>query len=79
MGQVYGLGVGTPTPTPTRVGSALVIEVADDYVMFGGGPAATHVSPHLAAYGPMAKGTGDVGKSFDGEIIFAEELMALHL
>jgi len=27
----------------------------------------------------MEKGTGDVGKSFDGESIFAEELMSLRL
>jgi ribonuclease BN (tRNA processing enzyme) len=38
-----------------------------------------HVGPHLAAHGPMEKGIGDVGKIFDGEIIFAEELMSLHL
>jgi len=38
-----------------------------------------HVGPHLAAHGPMEKGIGDVGKIFDGEIIFAEELMSLRL
>ena len=42
MGQVYILGAGTPTPTPTRFGSAHVIEVASDYLMFDCGPAATH-------------------------------------
>jgi ribonuclease Z len=42
MGQVYILGAGTPTPTPTRFGSAHVIEVAGDYLMFDCGPAATH-------------------------------------
>jgi hypothetical protein len=47
--------------------------------MFGGGPAATYVRPHVVAYGPREKGTGDVGKCFDGEILFAEELMALCL
>ena len=38
-----------------------------------------HVGPHLASHGPMEKGIGDVRKIFDGEIIFAEELMALRL
>jgi hypothetical protein len=47
--------------------------------MFAGGPAATHVSPHMGAYGPMERGPEDVGKIFDGEIIFAEELMSLRL
>lgn len=42
MGQVYILGAGTPTPTPTRFGSAHVIEVAGEYLMFDCGPAATH-------------------------------------
>jgi hypothetical protein len=49
MAQVYGLGAGTPMPTPTRVGPAHVIEVSGDYLRFGGGPAATHVRPHMAA------------------------------
>jgi ribonuclease BN (tRNA processing enzyme) len=38
-----------------------------------------HVGPHLASHGPMEKGIGDVRKIFDGEIIFGEELMSLHL
>jgi ribonuclease BN (tRNA processing enzyme) len=38
-----------------------------------------HVGPHLASHGPMEKGIGDVRKIFDGELVFAEELMALHL
>jgi ribonuclease Z len=42
MAQVYILGAGTPTPTPTRFGSAHVIEVAGDHLMFDCGPAATH-------------------------------------
>lgn len=40
--RVHTLGVGTPTPTPSRFGSAHVIEVAGQYVMFDCGPAATH-------------------------------------
>jgi ribonuclease Z len=42
MGQVYILGAGTPTPTATRFGSAHILEVAGDYLMFDCGPAATH-------------------------------------
>jgi len=42
MAQVYILGAGTPTPTPTRFGSAHVVQVAGDYLMFDCGPAATH-------------------------------------
>jgi ribonuclease BN (tRNA processing enzyme) len=38
-----------------------------------------HVGPHLASHGPMEKGIGDVRKIFDGEIIFAEELMSIRL
>jgi hypothetical protein len=34
MAQVYSLGAGTPTPTPTRFGSAHVVEIAGDYLMF---------------------------------------------
>lgn len=42
MAQVYILGAGTPTPTPSRFGSAHVVEVAGDYLMFDCGPAATY-------------------------------------
>jgi ribonuclease Z len=38
-----------------------------------------HVGPHLAAHGPMEKGIGDVRKIYEGEIIFADELMSLRL
>ena len=38
-----------------------------------------HVGPHLAAHGPMEKGIGDVRRIYDGEIVFAEELMSLGL
>lgn len=38
-----------------------------------------HVGPHLASHGPMEKGIGDVRKIYDGEIIFAEELMSLRV
>lgn len=42
MTRVHVLGAGTPTPTPTRFGSAYVVQVGDDHVMFDCGPAATH-------------------------------------
>ncbi|MBI3328936.1 MAG: MBL fold metallo-hydrolase [Nitrospinae bacterium] len=38
-----------------------------------------HVGPHLASHGPMEKGIGDVRKVYDGELIFAEELMRLRV
>lgn len=42
MTKVHILGAGTPTPTPERFGSAYVVDVGDDLVMFDCGPAATH-------------------------------------
>jgi ribonuclease Z len=38
-----------------------------------------HVGPHLAQHGPMEKGIGDVRRLYEGEVIFAEELMSLRL
>jgi ribonuclease BN (tRNA processing enzyme) len=38
-----------------------------------------HIGPHLASHGPMEKGIDDVRRIYDGEIIFAEELMPLTL
>jgi ribonuclease Z len=38
-----------------------------------------HIGPHLSSHGPMEKGIGDVRRIYDGEIIFAEELMPLTL
>ncbi len=38
-----------------------------------------HVGPHLASHGPMEKGIGDVRRIYDGDVIFAEELMSLRL
>ena len=40
-GLVYILGAGTPTPTADRFGSAYVVQVAGEYLMFDCGPAAT--------------------------------------
>ena len=36
-----------------------------------------YAGPHLARHGPMEKGIGDVRRLYDGEVIFAEELIAL--
>jgi ribonuclease BN (tRNA processing enzyme) len=38
-----------------------------------------HIGPHLACHGPMEKGIGDVRRIYDGELIFADELMSLRL
>jgi ribonuclease Z len=38
-----------------------------------------HSGPALASHGPMEKGISDVLKVYDGEVIFAEELMSLQL
>src|SRR5687767_12716311 len=40
--RLYVLGAGTPTPTASRFGSAHVIQLGDEHVMFDCGPAATH-------------------------------------
>src|SRR5438093_737529 len=38
-----------------------------------------HIGPHLASHGPMEKGIGDVHEVYEGDVIFAEELMSLQL
>ena len=38
-----------------------------------------HIGPHLASHGPMEKGIGDVRKVYEGDVIFADELMSLQL
>jgi ribonuclease BN (tRNA processing enzyme) len=42
MAEIYVLGAGTPTPTSNRFGSAHVLRLGDEYLMFDCGPAATH-------------------------------------
>ena len=42
MPKLYILGAGTPTPTPTRCGSAYVLEIEGEKIMFDCGPATTH-------------------------------------
>ena len=42
MAQVFILGAGTPMPTPSRFGSAYVVEIGGEYLMFDCGPAATY-------------------------------------
>ena len=39
----------------------------------------SHTSPDLATHGPMEKAIGDIRKHYDGQIIFAEELMKLEI
>ena len=39
----------------------------------------SHMGPHLSSHGPLEKGIGDVRALFGGEILFAEELLALDL
>lgn len=38
-----------------------------------------HIGPHLSSHGPMEKGIGDVRRVYDGEVIFADELMPLRV
>jgi ribonuclease BN (tRNA processing enzyme) len=38
-----------------------------------------HIGPHLAQHGPMEKGIGDVRRVYDGEVVFADELMTIQL
>ena len=42
MVEVFVLGGGTPTPTEFRFGSAHVLRIGDEVLMFDCGPAATH-------------------------------------
>ena len=39
----------------------------------------SHMGPHLSAHGPLEKGIGDVKRIYDGEVLFAEELMSLEV
>ena len=39
----------------------------------------SHIGPHLSRHGPLEKGIGDVSKLYDGQILFAEELMSFEL
>lgn len=40
--RIYTIGAGTPTPTPERFGSAHVVAVGGQHIMFDCGPATTH-------------------------------------
>lgn len=42
MARVYVLGAGTPTPTPQRFGTAHVLQIGDEHILFDCGPATTH-------------------------------------
>lgn len=41
MSRVFVLGAGTPTPTSARFGTAQVLQLGDQHIMFDCGPAAT--------------------------------------
>ena len=41
--------------------------------------ALTHIGPRLSQHGHMEKGIGDVRRIYDGEILFADELMTIDL
>ena len=36
-----------------------------------------HMGPHVSSHGPLEKGLGDIAAIYDGEVVFAEELMKL--
>jgi len=38
-----------------------------------------HMGPHIAQHGPLEKGLGDIREVFSGEVIYAEEIMAVGL
>jgi ribonuclease Z len=38
-----------------------------------------HMGPHVSSHGPLEKGLGDIARIYDGEVIYAEELMRLPL
>ena len=38
-----------------------------------------HMGPHVSSHGPLEKGLGDVARLYDGQVVFAEELMKLEL
>jgi ribonuclease Z len=38
-----------------------------------------HIGAHLAGHGPMEKGIGDIGRIYDGDVLFSDELMRLTL
>lgn len=39
----------------------------------------THMGPHLSAHGPLERGIAGVSRLYDGQILFAEELLAIEL
>ena len=38
-----------------------------------------HLGPRISSHGPLEKGLGDVAELYDGEVVFAEELMTLEV
>ena len=41
--------------------------------------ALVHIGPHLSGHGAMEKGIGDVKRIYDGELLFADELMSFEV
>jgi ribonuclease BN (tRNA processing enzyme) len=39
----------------------------------------SHMGPHLSSHGPLEQGIADVGKVYDGAVLFAEELMSFEV
>ncbi|MEE9198581.1 MAG: MBL fold metallo-hydrolase [Dehalococcoidia bacterium] len=38
-----------------------------------------HIGPHLSDHGPKEKGRSDIGKVYDGELVFADELSSIEV
>ena len=36
-----------------------------------------HMGPHISQHGPLEKGLGDIREVYGGQVIYAEELMAI--
>jgi hypothetical protein len=42
MVKLFFVGTGTPTPTAERFGTCYILQIAEEYIMFDCGPAATY-------------------------------------
>ncbi len=50
MAKILVLGSGTPTPTPTRFGTAFIVQIGEEYVMFDCGPATTYKMAKIGVF-----------------------------
>ena len=39
----------------------------------------THMNQHISSHGPLEKGLADIGRIYDGQVVFAEQLLRLDL